>query len=264
MKRHTLKLPPQETSTALLLADLQVPFHDKRAWGLALGAAARIKPTYIIGMGDWADCFWWSSYPKQFGSVRPAGLRYGWNAAGERRAVWDTWDQIRTASPESTFIFLEGNHEERCRRIIQTNAPGSETPDTDFSHVFARQKKTISEWWDLVLPYEDALHIGHLWLTHGSTVSEYEAKRMLQNWGTSIAFGHTHRWQFYSRRHKNGEHHAAWGLPCLCDLDAHYLAAPNWCQGFTVVTFSPTGLFHLEIIPILPGYKYVLGQELYK
>jgi len=258
LKRHYIGLPHKSGGSAIVLADLQVPFQDKRAFELALKVAADMKPDFFIGLGDWADCFWWSRYKKQHGSLRPKGFPYHWNADGEKKAVQDTWALSRAACPNSRFIYLQGNHEERVRRIVQDLAPSTETKETDFEHAFQ-----VRNWWDQTYPYEDALRIGHLWFTHGDVVRIHTAKCMFEKWGTSICFGHTHRWEFYSRRTKNGEHHGAFGIPCLCDLDAHYLAGPNWSHGFAVVHWVTSGLYNVTVVPVLPGYKCVYGGKLY-
>lgn len=252
--RHKIPLITGRNSSAVVFGDRQSPFHDKRAFRLLLKFIVAVKPDALINLGDDADCFWWSTYPKKFGSIRPPRLRYGWNASGEVRAVRDDWAAIKEASGGAKRYYLMGNHEERCRRIVQNQTPAIETDGTDFRSVFG-----AGDFWDHVYDYGDAIRLGHLWFTHGHLVRVHTAKSMLDQWGTSVVFGHVHRWELYSRRTKNGEHHAAFGVPCLCDLDAHYLALPNWSQGFAHVTWTPTGLFSLTTIPILPGYHAVFG-----
>lgn len=258
MKRHRLPLPTKSGGSAIVLADAHVPFQDKRALRLALKVASAIQPNYLVTLGDWADCFFWSKYKKKKGILRPPGFRRHWRADSEVQAVQETWDAAVEACPDATRIYLQGNHEERVRRITQEMTPDIEGKTTDFEHTFE-----VLKWWDKTYEYEDAVRIGHLWFTHGKLIRVHTAKCMLERWGTSVCFGHTHRWSFYSRRTKNGEHHGAFEVPCLCDLDAHYLAGPDWCQGFAVVHWVRSGLYDCRVVPILPGHKCIYDGQLF-
>jgi len=235
--------------TALVYADGQSPFHDRRTWRLIVDFARRMKPSLIINLGDDADCYHWSSFSKSQQDAPPCARR--WHADAEITATQDKWEEIREAVPNARRIYLEGNHEARVRNFFQRNAPDVETKDTDFESVFK-----VHDWWDY---YGLDFNVGKLWFTHGSTYAKYAARQMLEAWGSSVVFGHAHRNLFWSHHLKNGDEHAAWGVPCHMTLDPHYLHRPDWSQGFGWARFALSGWFNMAVIPII-RHRYVFGN----
>lgn len=244
-------------ATGIILADGQKPFHDHRTWNLLLSFIRRWHPTFIINLGDDAECYHWSRYDKS-PLDSPLPPTAAWNADAEIRSVQAEWLRLKKASPRSTRIYIEGNHEERVRlHPRQMTDPAVTTSDTFASKFAARL------YWDHLIPYGYACKIGHLWFTHGHTTVEFPAKKMLKEWGSCVAFGHTHRIDSYIAPYKSGHVKGAWSIPCHCRLDPHFTPNPNWLHGFAYAQWAADGTFNLQPIPII-DYRFVFGNVLWK
>jgi hypothetical protein len=242
-------------STAIHIADGQKPFHDHRTWNLLLQFIRDLRPTFLINHGDDAECYHWSRYDKNpldspLGSFR-------WNADAERRAVQDTWDQLHDATPKSKFLYTLGNHEDRIRLYKPRIAADTIMAEDNFIDLYKAHK-----WWDVICEYGYGIKLGHLWLTHGHTAVEFSAKKMLREWGSSVAFGHTHKMDVKIENPKGAHIRGAWSIPCHCILDPHYVTQPGWFHGFAFTQFTRTGQFSIQVIPIV-NYSCVFGGVRY-
>lgn len=236
--------------------DAQCPFHDTRSWSLILQFIREFRPHFILNLGDDADCYHWSRYEKSK-LERPPG--YGnkqWCADLEIEAVHERWDQLKEAAPaQAVFLYCEGNHEQRVEKFYMGKGSDVQTGEDNFYDKFR-----VAEWWD---EYAISFRIGKLMATHGTKTNIWAARTMLQDWGRSVIFGHTHRNCFWSRHTKDGDEHAAWGVPCHCRFDSHYISKPNWSHGFAPIHMSPGGWFDVTIVPIIK-HQFCWGSKLYK
>ncbi len=248
---------PKHLATAVIFADGHKPFHDVRAWNLILKFIAKWRPTYVVSLGDDADCYHWSSFTKSR-YEHPAYLRR-WDAETERAAVWAEWDRVRAASPRSKRIYIAGNHEERVIKNMRSKSPETELEGDDFVGVFQ-----VAKWWHYIVPkWKEGIKLGKLRLTHGHTASKYAVVRMLEQWGTNVVFGHTHKRREWSHRNRDGVEYGSWNVPCHQRLDPGYAKYPDWTHGFAFAKFLPNGTFNLQIIPLV-GYRFLFGDKGYR
>lgn len=255
MENLILPLPARRTC-ALLLADGQVPFHDRRLWRLLLRFAKDLRPDFVVSLGDDAECYHWSRYEKS-PLDSPLGSR-AWNADSEIRAVQAHWLELHAATPKSSFLYTLGNHESRVRLAKQRTDSISQTVDDTFTSKFQANR-----YWNHIVDYGYGIKLGHLWATHGETCTAYAARRMLQDWGTSVVFGHTHKASFWCENPKGDHIKAAWSIPCHCVLDPHYVTQPGWVQGFGVVHFQRDGRFNLQRILVVDN-GFMFGSHAYQ
>lgn len=251
---------PKKACTALHIADGQKPFQDHRTWAMILKFARECKPNFIINHGDDAECYHWSHWDKS-PLDRPGHIRT-WDADHEIAAVQSTWDSLREACPKSHFVYCLGNHEERVKLHYKRSAPEVQRKGDTFAKVFQ-----VDRWWDTTCEFGYGVKLGHLWNTHGDTTMDRggpgSAKRMLSEWGASVAFGHTHKAPFHIEAPKGELERAAFGIPCHCRRDPHYAVQPGWIHGFGLSTFLPSGRYSLQRIFII-NYWFVFGHQLYK
>ena len=248
---------PKKMATAIHIADAQVPFHDRRLWKLVLAFIKQYKPTYLINHGDFAECWHWSHYAKS--PLEAPSYLTSWNADKEIEAVHEAWDELHKASPNSIFLYTLGNHEDRVARIKKDKLKDTIVKADNFIDLFQADK-----YWNEIVDYGYAIQLGHLFCTHGDTTTMYAAKKMLETWGRCVAFGHTHRHQFWCVNPKGDNIKAAWGLPCLCRLDPHYAVQPNWSWGIGYSKFLPSGNFNLQVLPITSAYNFVFGEKVWE
>lgn len=262
----TISIPalmqPGPVQTAVLYGDSHFPNHDPRVLDVVGRVVEEVNPNTLVHMGDLLDCYALSRFDKD--PQRKETLQDEIDMARQHLA------QMRLTAPDARFILLEGNHEDRLRRILW-NLPGT-----------ANALSSLTEFrnaltWPKLLGL-DALYIGFAgyndgqakrqflpkWiLKHGSVVrkySGYTARGEMEKYGRSGSSGHTHRLAAHFHQDHNGNH--CWvETGCTCLLTPEYMQDPDWQQGCVVLTFEPeTGAFSVEPIYIHNGLAVWRGN----
>lgn len=246
--------------SALLYGDTHIPHHDPAAVAVVQAIARETTPDLIVHMGYLLDCYTLSRWDKN--PERRETLQDEIDAARQHIA------QMRLCSPNSRFVLLEGNHEDRLRRTLW-NLDG---PAAVLAQLTAfKQAMTwpallgLDELGAEFVPYgEQSKHrfLPKFLLKHGTVVrnkSAYTACGEHYKYGMSGASGHTHRLgQFYHRDH-NGNH--VWSeTGCTCRLDPEYAPDPDWQQGCVFLTLdTQTGAVQAEPVYIHNGTAVFRG-----
>lgn len=229
---------------ALLMFDVHVPDHDKKALALVKDFADDFKPDIVIAGGDWQNCDQVSTYPNE-----------------TDLDIQDEFEQ--TEELIETFgvtDWMEGNHEQRLRR------PGS-------PHRWLRKSLDpvrnlhLRERGINVFPYhkkKGVKKLGKLKVLHGFWCNKYAAATHSLAYGC-CAFGHTHRFQTFSPK-QAFESSTGFNVGCLSKLDLPYTAAkpPNgWVQGFAFVYIHKSGQFSFNNVRLI-GNNFVINGKEYK
>lgn len=241
-----------EFETVLIIPDCHVPNHDERAWGLMLRAAHVLRPSTIVVLGDFADGETLSAHP----ATKPGELDFEAELDGVRRAL----DQLDIVGAKRK-VYLEGNHEFRLDRYLMARAPAM------FRHIRWHNLLDLERrGWDWV-PYRKAYSLGKLHLTHDTGSAGVNAHRQAAvDTGGSVVIGHTHRLAYEVRGRYGGTPYLAAMLGWLGDpvKAASYIhearAASSWATGFGVAYMEPTGIVHLQPVPIVGGRCVVQGR----
>ncbi len=248
---------------ALLYGDCHLPDPDEPTLEVVRQVAHVLQPDVLCNMGDLLDAYPLSRFDHD--PHRIETLQDEIDMARVHLA------QMRGIVPNSRFILLEGNHEDRLRRTLWNLS--SEAATLNKLTAF-RQAMT----WPSLLGLDD-LHIEfHEYsqqsnqnflpkfiLKHGEVVrqySAYTARGEMEKYNYSGASGHTHRFGQYFRRDRNGAH--VWlETGCCCSLTPEYVADPNWQNGCVVLTFdNDTGAVATEIIHVIKGLASWRGNVL--
>jgi hypothetical protein len=192
----------------MLLGDVHVPYHDRRAWETALAAIDAVRPDVVAIMGDFVDCYTCSRFDK----------------APTRFTLLE--DEIREARLELAkieaprVVYLEGNHEHRLTSYVIRNAPALAGMVSLESALRIRSRDW--EW----VPYPSHLDVGDLRLRHEPLVGgKYGIRRTLDTGGSrSWASGHTH---------SGGVAYA--GTP---DGDGIYAFSTGWLGDYSSLAFD--------------------------
>lgn len=248
--------------TALLYGDTHVGYEDERAVRIVHAIGRDAQPTFLVHMGDLLDCYHISRYDKD--PRRRDNLQTEIDAARVHLA------QARRAMPNSRFIFLEGNHEDRLRRTLwNLEGPAAQLAKlTEFQNAMT---------WPALLGL-DELHIEFVphaeqtrhsflpkfLLKHGTVVrgkSAYTAHGEWSKYGKSGASGHTHRLGMFCHRDHNGNQ--MWiETGCTCSLSPEYCVDPDWQQGCVFLTFNAeNGALAVEPVYIHDGSAIWRGKE---
>lgn len=225
----------------LYVPDTHAPFHDRRAWKIFLQVARDFKPEEVVILGDFFDCYTISAYtqdPKKGARVLADEIAEGTTVLQE----------LISACRGASFVFIEGNHEDRIRRYIRENAPKLEGI-IDTRDILRLPKDFHFVPWGPKNFYK----AGKLVATHGSLCNKHVAHAMVTKYGASVIFGHVHRIQEYNVRNVHGERFK--GITCgwLGDVDraAEYVTnVADWSHGFALVWFKPNGDFFIQVVEI--------------
>lgn len=245
---------PSDLERVFFFPDTHCPYHDERAWSVAMQAARGFKPDVIVHLGDLADFYAVSSHSKdprrklRFSDEREMvrGLRAEMDSLGATRKV-----------------FIEGNHEDRLKRYIQDKAPElSELIETD------DQLQLSENGWDFT-PYKEYAKVGKLHIIHDTGHSgKYTTARALETFQASVVIGHHHALGYLVTGDARGKHQVGAQFGWLGDVSkVDYLhrvkALRNWAHGFgTGLHDVRTGIVYLTPHPIV-NYTACVGGRVY-
>lgn len=99
---------------AMVLSDLQIPFQDKNAVGVALEALRDYKPDKVVLVGDLLDLSAWSKYIQ-----RPEWATATQEAVNQAHNLLAA---IRKLAPTAEIVVLEGNHDKRMENYALNNS----------------------------------------------------------------------------------------------------------------------------------------------
>lgn len=98
----------EEARRVAILPDTHVPFHDRAAWSVALGVLREWAPHRVVIIGDFMD----TESVSRHGKNTPDNVRL----SEEYHEANLRLDEAQNAAPNATWLFLEGNHENRITK----------------------------------------------------------------------------------------------------------------------------------------------------
>jgi predicted phosphodiesterase len=235
----------------LLIPDVHIPYHDKKAFALMIKAGTEFKPNTIIVMGDLIDNYSISRYEKD--PTRERFLK--WEVAEANKGL----DAICRISPQARKVFLAGNHEERLDTYIKKEAPQL-FGLVDTATLLNLKKRGFSYH-----PYGKHIKIGKLIATHGTLTRKGIARVMIDKYGKSVAFGHVHKIEQSIKVNALGEGHVGFTMGWLGDIKkTDYIKDfTDWTLGFATAIILPNGNFFHQVHPIV-NYKCWANGKIYE
>lgn len=106
----------------LIIGDVHFPFHCKTTLAAICKAVAKIKPDYIIQVGDLYDQFAFSRFPRSLNGLSPKQ-----ELTRARSEAIRFWDHLTRLAPKATCYQLIGNHDERAWARVYSAAPEIES-----------------------------------------------------------------------------------------------------------------------------------------
>lgn len=95
-------------TTVFILGDTHFPFISYRALDKALTAIKTVKPDVVLQIGDLADMYSWSKFPRTHGIFTPHQELIRARKGAERM-----WHDIKKLAPKARLLQLTGNHDVR-------------------------------------------------------------------------------------------------------------------------------------------------------
>lgn len=241
----------QGLETGLLIPDCHHPNVSEAAWGLLLRAAALLKPTTIIVLGDFLDGESLSLHEPDEPGKR--------DFEDELGAVLQALTQL-DALGATRKVYVCGNHEDRLARFLARKAPALYR-----SLRLPELLKLQERGWEWV-PYKQSLKLGKLHVTHdtgsaGMNAHRASAKAFMGN----AVIGHTHRMAYEVVGRFDEHPYLAAMLGWLGDAKAaarylHEAKSAEWVHGFGVFYMEPSGAVHVQPVPIIDGRCVVQGR----
>ena len=237
--------------TTVFLSDIHIPLADPFALRAARAFVKDVQPDDLILGGDIADL--------ESASMHPGNPMKQPAMPAEVQATTDLIDALRADLPRAEFTWLDGNHETRPERKASAVFPSitemmssRELLDLDGRGIRWLRYKS------LFLPSGSPCAF-----THGELEGKHHALSMLERYGISVIYGHTHRPQAYMRAHADGRIHGAWGNGCLRQRRVSWTKGPNgWIHGVTIVHHYPDSGF-TPVQLVMDRQRFIYGGRLY-
>ena len=229
----------------VVLPDIHAPYHDPRALDCALQAIHVLRPQGILQIGDAADCYQLSRFPKDPGRQQ--------RAVDELEQAGEVMRYIDAALPSCVQwkVMLSGNHEDRLDSYVRNRAP-----DLD-GMVRSVRSFILPDGWQWVSSKQYA-RVGKMAYHHGWRHGIYAVRQSLQDWGGCLTFGHTHRAATWYGGTVRGEDHVCVNVGWLGDFDAidyrlRATARRDWQHAISPQDFDADGTVHAHVSPIVGG-----------
>ena len=240
--------------------DFQFPYHDPHAVDLFLDFLFKHSPDTVILNGDIMDAYAAGRFPRN--PIGPQDLDI------EIELAQQLMSDVRESGAKE-MIWLDGNHEDRIRKLLWKNTEviqkfGQKAAE-DTAHALSMPNILEFEKFGFQYrPYMEEVQLGKLLVVHGTWArkhSGYSARAAFEKYGKSVLVAHSHRLgAHYVTQHE--EQYGAWENGCLCELSPEWSRINNWQHGFSVVHVDEkTGWFNVQQIPILKRKLFFYGAE---
>jgi len=240
---------------ALIIPDCHIPYEDKRAYELMLNVAIDVDPDEIVILGDYADFYAVNSHGKD-AAVANGVLQ------DEVHEVVLRLAELNKLFPKAKKVYIEGNHEYRLARYINSKCPDL------YGVVDIESILELKILGYEFVPYgpnqkhhvmDSKLIARHEPLAGGKHVAQNTVEKAMH----SVIFGHTHRIQEAQIVTIHGENYRGISSGWLGDTShkvMQYVKGHHqWSHGFSVVTVLKDGSWFNSLIHIIDYKCYYDG-----
>lgn len=250
-----MKSPAQivKKGRVLVIPDVHVPFHNKKAWELVLEVIAYTRPDAIVQIGDFADMLAVSAHPPGPGEKH--------DLKKELACVSREWQKLEAAAGDAMLVHTAGNHEFRLARYIAKNARAIEGIIPPMKELMGMSEDVI------IRPYQEPFHIGRVTYTHDvGFAGKTATAQTLDAVGSCVVHGHDHRGTVVYSGDTEGQRWFGLGTGCLADFSKITYLPPAktryWSLGFGVVDYCD-GLAFAQFVPYVRG-RFFLNEKVFK
>jgi DNA-binding CsgD family transcriptional regulator len=230
----------QPGRTTVIWGDVHFPFEDEASVTILYKLLELLRVDRVVDLGDAIDNWQISTFlPPDERRLTEQQRDF----SAQFKAVAGHLGIVTSLTPDADRIFLEGNHEERWDRMLR-----QAQQDARWRHVLglpqvqqAMELRRLMGIDQAGWVYKDSrdneyLLNKHLLATHGIYAGKWAVRQILEKYGKSVIFGHTHRIGNWTKRDLKATE-ASWMIGCLCDLNPHYgdSMAVDWANGFAVL-----------------------------
>lgn len=259
--RHKSKGGNVKIRSAIVLPDMQVPFHDEKTLRAVEKFMRSRRWDYYINLGDFMDLPMLSKFSKGLaGEIENMDVHRDFS---EGHKILKRHEAIiRGKNKNAEMVLLQGNHENRTTRYCQEFPYLREILDVERN----LKLRELGIKWVTCYDTGALYRIGHAYFHHGRFTSKYHAAKHVDYFGKNIFYGHLHDVQVHTRvNHGDGSSLVGASLGCLCRYDQTYIkgSPTNWQQAFAVFYFFPDGTFTYNVVRIF-GHRFIVDGKVYQ
>jgi hypothetical protein len=271
-----LPAPPIPTVTSsannftVVAGDFHFPQHCPATVAILLESIRQLRPKRLILNGDTVDLLAVSRYPKD--------QRHTYDLRQEVVAFHEFLHQVVTLSRDwnMEIVETEANHSgngtaSRWHRYLSDRVP------VLYGHPKAQALLDYQTWfypeWAPIRLVESVVVADDLLVLHGDLVRKhaaYSARGHSEKWHSSVMHSHTHRMGSSLERipavgSRPEAVRRAYEIGCVCNLQPSYVSAPNWTNGFAIISHDAHELdYGVELVNVQRGQAVVtaLGQTI--
>lgn len=254
----------------LVIGDFHFPHHDEATVAVFLQAVAALKPARVVLNGDTVDLLAVSRYGKD------ARRRFQHTLQDEVTAFHGFLHQLHTIGDAwgLEVVETEANHSGngtagRWWRYLSDRCPEL------LSHSGAEDLLSYERWffptWSSIRLVPSLVIADDLLVIHGDMARAkggYSARGHMEKWQSSTLNSHTHRIGSSARRipavgSRVEAVQRAYEIGCACSLAPTYVTAPDWANGFAIISHDDER-YGVEICHVIGGKASVaaLGASL--
>ena len=236
-----------EQGTGLVIGDLHIPYHDRKALDTILGYAIDRKASaFCLLLGDTLDAYQLSRYCRD-----PRRRRF----RDELVAANALLDVL--CAEFKTVIWKDGNHDQRYEHYLMEHA--SEICDLDEIQLHQLLRLEARG-----IPYVDpysTIHAGHLTLLHGheyrgGVYSPVNPARGLYLRAKACSMcAHNHQTSNHTDPDIRQVVTSCWSIGCVCDVHPKYMPLNRWNLGFALLSLDGRQ-FDVENHKLISGHVY--------
>ena len=246
--------------TRVIVPDTHGAHIDPVAASAFLQDLEMLKPKEVVMLGDHIDCGGFLAQHHVLGFVPECAFSFAEDVAAANTLLDEI--QIRTGKVDTYYIV--GNHEARIEKWIVKETLRNPKDAKMFYDMFGTgsvlslDKRGIS----IVdrdkcyngLRKKGTIRLGKCLFMHGTRTGVQAAKQSLDDLGSNVVFGHTHRISSHVKETIDGVV-GAWSVGCLSQLHPLYgdTRVSNWAHGYGIQVVEQDGTFLHLTIPIIEG-----------
>lgn len=206
-------------------SDVHLPYHSEEALDMFLNYACKIGAKTILFNGDFFDFYELSRFCKD----------------ARKRKFAEEIDMgrelLHQISKSFKVVFKTGNHEDRYRKYLESNAPALlGLPCTELGDILQAQEYGID-----MVDMKRIIKAKKLYILHGheyvgGTVSPVNpARGIYLKAKKSTLCGHFHQASEHTESAIDGRIVTCWSVGCLCGLNPEYMPLNKWSNGFAEI-----------------------------
>lgn len=217
---------PNRIKKLLVISDLHIPYHNKKALNAAILYGLREKVDGILINGDLTDFYQGSRFEKD---PRKRGLK---------AEIEETRLFLKTLRKNfgGYIVFKPGNHDERWEKYLMIKAPEL----LDMAEFRLETILHLKECDIEITREKQKIQHGKLNFLHGHEFPSGMAAPVNPARGfflkakVSIVGGHHHQTSEHTEPDLNDKIVTAWSTGCLCELHPKYMPYNKWNHGFGI------------------------------